>query len=95
MLGPEFDTPETYTRWNPQAFVKSWTTPQLTIHGGRDYRIPETHGIGAFTALQRQGVESKFLYFPFESHWVQNPVNSVEWHQQVLAWIDAHVQKAQ
>ena len=43
-----------YEQWNPSNFTNLWQTPQLVIHGGRDYRIPDTHGIGAFTALQRQ-----------------------------------------
>ena len=45
-------------------------------------------GPGAFTALQRRGVPSEFLYFPDENHWVLRPSNSVLWHDTVLAWMD-------
>jgi hypothetical protein len=40
-------------RFNPSKFVGQWKTPQLLIHGGRDYRLPETESIGAFHALQQ------------------------------------------
>ena len=53
-----------------------------------DFRIPETHAIAAFTALQRRGVPSRFLEFPDENHWVLKPQNSKLWHDEVFAWID-------
>ena len=48
-----------------------------------------------FTALQRKGIESKYLYFPNENHWVLKPQNSVEWHDTVNAWLKEHLQPAQ
>ena len=59
----------------------------LVIHGALDYRVPETQGLAAFTALQRQGIPSRFLYFPDENHWVLRPGNSIQWHEEVLAWL--------
>lgn len=40
-------------RFNPANYVHKWSTPQLLIHGSKDYRLPETEGIGAFHALQQ------------------------------------------
>ncbi|NNL68163.1 MAG: prolyl oligopeptidase family serine peptidase, partial [Myxococcales bacterium] len=73
---------------NPAAFVDRWTTPMLVIHGARDFRIPETQGLAAFTALQRQGIPSRYLRFPDENHWVLKPRNSLQWHREVLDWLD-------
>lgn len=39
-------------RYNPVEYVHNWGTPQLIIHGSKDYRLPETEGIGAFHVLQ-------------------------------------------
>ena len=91
--GTPWDKPEEFTKWSPSAFVKNWKTPTLVIHGGRDYRIPESHGIAAFTALQRRGIPSRFLEFPDENHWVLKPQNSKRWHDEVLAWIDRYTKK--
>ena len=79
--------PAGYERFNPFNHVKDWTKPMLIVHGGRDYRIPDSQGIGAFTLLQRKGIPSKFLYFPDENHWVLKPQNSVQWHDEVLGWL--------
>ncbi|MBS0431667.1 MAG: S9 family peptidase [Proteobacteria bacterium] len=86
--GTQFEHPENYEKFNPLNHVKDWRVPMLVIHGGRDYRIPDTQGLGAFTALQRRGIPSEFLYFPDESHWVQKPQNSVLWHDTVIGWLN-------
>ena len=61
------------------------------VHSQLDYRVVDTQGISAFTALQRLGVPSKLLYFPDENHWVLKPYNSIQWHDEVLAWLDQWV----
>jgi dipeptidyl aminopeptidase/acylaminoacyl peptidase len=89
--GPYFNNPEGYEKHNPALYVDRWETPMLVIHGELDYRVPVTQGIAAFTALQRRGVESRFLYFPDENHWVLKPHNSVHWHEQVNAWLHRYL----
>ena len=59
----------------------------LVIHSAKDYRIPVEQGIAVFTALQRRGIPSEFLYFPDENHWVLKPQNSLQWHDTVERWI--------
>jgi dipeptidyl aminopeptidase/acylaminoacyl peptidase len=86
--GTPWTNPQGYEKQNPVNFVKNWKTPMLLIHGGQDFRIVDTQGISSFTALQRLGVPSKFLYFPDEGHWVLKPANSVMWHETVLGWLD-------
>jgi len=61
------------------------------IHGQLDFRIPYTQGLAVFTALQRRGIESRFLFFPDENHWISKPANSLQWHDEVLHWLDAHL----
>jgi dipeptidyl aminopeptidase/acylaminoacyl peptidase len=92
--GPQYENPQAYEKFNPVDFVPKWHTPMLVIHGERDFRIPYSQGIAAFTALQRRGIESRLLVFPDENHWVLKPANSVQWYHEVLGWLDAHL-KAQ
>lgn len=81
---------ETYEKWSPSNYVQNWKTPTLVIHGGKDYRLTTCEGLATFTALQRQGVPSRFLYFPDENHWVLKPANSLRWHKEVLDWIEKY-----
>jgi dipeptidyl aminopeptidase/acylaminoacyl peptidase len=85
--GAQFDVPQNYEKFNPINHVKDWRVPMLVVHSGNDFRIPITQGLGAFTALQRQGIPSEFLTFPDENHWVLKPQNSVQWHETVNAWL--------
>jgi len=86
--GTEYTNPKGYAKDNPIDFVANWRTPILVIHGALDYRVPETQGIASFTAAQRLGIPSQFLYFPDENHWVLKPHNSVLWHETVLGWLN-------
>ncbi len=88
--GTPWDKPEGYAKHNPVDFVKNWKTPTLVIHGGNDFRVVDTQGMGTFTALQRKGVPSRFVHFPDENHWVLKPHNSRKWHEEVLGWLDRH-----
>ena len=80
-----------FEEYNPEYFAQNWNTPHLIIHGSKDYRIPITEGISAFTTLQIRGVESKFLHFPNENHWVLKPMNSIKWYFEVLGWLDKYL----
>ncbi len=86
--GPYWENPEGHEKHNPVLFVDQWKTPMLVIHGALDFRLPETQGLAAFTALQRRGIPSRLLYFPDENHWVLRPSNSLLWHETVLDWLD-------
>ncbi len=86
--GTPWDNPQGYTKHNPESLVKNWKTPILVVHGGKDFRVVETQGMGTFTTAQRKGIPSEFLYFPDENHWVLKPQNSILWHETVLGWLD-------
>ena len=83
-----YEDPAAFEKWNPVNYVAQWKTPQLVITGEKDFRIPYTQGLAAFTALQRRGIPSRLLVFPNENHWVLKPKNSRQWYGEVLGWMD-------
>ncbi|MCJ7420660.1 alpha/beta hydrolase family protein [Sphingomicrobium astaxanthinifaciens] len=88
MGGSYAEAAETYERWNPVNYVENWQTPMLVVLGLKDFRVPYTQGLGAFTALQERGIPSRLLVFPEENHWVLNGENSIRWHHEVHDWMD-------
>lgn len=82
-----FEDPQAFEKWNPVNHVAAWKTPQLVITGEKDFRIPYTQGLAAFTALQRRGIASRLVVFPDENHWVLKPKNSMQWYGEVLGWL--------
>ncbi|TVY89307.1 Dipeptidyl-peptidase [Lachnellula willkommii] len=81
---------ENYEKWDPAAHLKDWATPHLIIHNELDYRLPIAEGLAPFNVLQTKGIDSKFLTFPDENHWVLKPENSLVWHREVLGWINKY-----
>lgn len=83
-----YEDPAAFEKWNPVNFVDKWKTPMLVITGEKDFRIPYTQGLAAFTALQRREIPSRLLVNPNENHWVLKPKNSRQWYREVLGWMD-------
>jgi pre-mRNA-splicing helicase BRR2 len=89
--GPIWKRQSMYDKWDPSRFTGNWDTPMLVIHNELDYRLTIAEGLAAFNVLQMRGVESRFLSFPDENHWVLKPENSRVWHHQVINWINKFV----
>ena len=88
--GTPWKNRELYEKWSPHRYIHNAKTPMLIIHGANDFRVSEEQAFQLFTSLQRLGVESKFLYFPDEIHFVTKPQNSVLWWKTVFNWFEEH-----
>jgi dipeptidyl aminopeptidase/acylaminoacyl peptidase len=88
--GPPWENRELRRKWSPHLYIQNAKTPILITHGAMDFRVPEEQAFQSFTTLQRLGVESKFLYFPDESHWIQKPQNAKLWWNTIFEWFKQH-----
>lgn len=88
--GPSWERADLYREFSPNTYVGDWSKPMLVLHGSRDFRVPVEQGLGTFSALQRRGIESRFVHVPDENHWVLKPQNWVDWQQEILDWTAAH-----
>jgi len=86
--GTPYHNPELYDRFSPCRYAKNFVTPTMVVHGELDFRVPVAQGFAMFTALQRQGIPSRLLYFPDEGHFVSKPQNARLWWQQVYGWLN-------
>ncbi len=85
---------ESYEKFSPHrkaANLGKFKTPMLLIQNDLDFRCPVGQGHELFTSLKRQGVESRFVNFPDEGHWVLKPKNSQYWHNEVFFWLKKQV----
>jgi dipeptidyl aminopeptidase/acylaminoacyl peptidase len=89
--GPVYQNRALYEKWSPLNHVTDWKTPLLVVHSQLDYRVDLSEGYQAFTAAKRMGIDSKFLYFPDEGHWVLRPRNRRIWWGTVLDWLEVHL----
>lgn len=88
--GTAWDPASDYHKFNPAAHADKWQTPMLVIHGLKDYRVPYAQGLGAFTNLQRKGIDSRLVVFPDENHWILKPDNRVRWYNEVFQWLEKY-----
>ncbi len=92
--GLPWEKPGEYREFSPHTKAGNlgkYKVPMLLIQNDLDFRCPIGQGQELFSALQRQGVPSKFINFPDEGHWVLKPQNSKFWHQEVFAWLTKYV----
>jgi dipeptidyl aminopeptidase/acylaminoacyl peptidase len=80
-----------YTLWSPHLFIDPITTPMLVVPGDMDYRGRVGEALRLWTDLKRAGVESSYLYFPDEGHWILKPGNARVWYETVWAWLGKYV----
>jgi dipeptidyl aminopeptidase/acylaminoacyl peptidase len=73
---------------SPHKLVQNWDTPIMIIVGENDFRIPYPEGLQAFNVAQLQGVPSRLLVFPDETHFVTKPQNAVIWQREFFGWLD-------
>ena len=79
-----------FEQYSPERYVKNWKTPMIVIHGNTDYRVPLTEALSTFTALQMRNVDSEFLLFHEENHWVLKPENQIKWFDRVIKFFDKY-----
>jgi len=92
--GLPWEKPGKYAEFSPHKKAGNlgvYKTPMLVIHNDLDFRCPIGQGHELFSALQRQGVPSRFVNFPDEGHWVLKPANSRYWHKEVFDWLAKYV----
>jgi dipeptidyl aminopeptidase/acylaminoacyl peptidase len=86
-FGPYWEEPEIYNEISPHLYAAEFKTPSLVIHGQNDLRVPVGQAFSLFRALQRNGVESRLVYYPDENHWILTRENSLHWYGEFRDWI--------
>jgi acetyl esterase/lipase len=83
-----WEDPKLWEKFSPSSFTMNWKTPMLIIHSDNDFRCPINEGLAAYAVCRARGIESRFLNFPNENHFVLGRENSLKWYHTVLGWIN-------
>jgi dipeptidyl aminopeptidase/acylaminoacyl peptidase len=83
--------PVSYSKFSPHNYVNNWDTPILIISNEKDYRIPYSQGLEAYSAARLKKIPARFLSFPDEGHWVLKPQNSLMWQREFFGWLDKYL----
>jgi dipeptidyl aminopeptidase/acylaminoacyl peptidase len=89
--GTPWENPQALITQAPVMYAANFKTPMLIIHGGHDYRVPQSQAFAMFQVLQAEHVPSELLFFEEENHWVLKPADDIFWYHTVLDWLDQWV----
>jgi dipeptidyl aminopeptidase/acylaminoacyl peptidase len=95
-----FGEPAEHPDWYEQNSPHNGTvggTPQLVVHGNRDYRVPYSEALRLYWDLvsgwdgEPDTMPHRFLQFTNENHWILSPGNVEIWYDAVLGFCAQHV----
>lgn len=78
---------------SPHNYVQNWDTPIIISTGERDFRVPYTQSLEAFTAAQQMGVPSKLIVYPDETHFIAHAQEYILWFNEVTQFLDKYSKK--
>ena len=78
---------------SPHKLVDKWDTPILIFTGEKDFRIPYTQSLEAFTAARVRGIPARLVEFENEAHQVFKPQNALVWNREFFGWLDKYVKQ--
>jgi dipeptidyl aminopeptidase/acylaminoacyl peptidase len=89
----EGNNKEYYRKNSPHCFADNWDTPILISTGMKDFRVPYTQSLEAYTVAQVKGIPSELIVFPEQNHWVLKPQESILWFHEVFDFLDKYCKK--
>lgn len=89
-----WEDPAAYLRQSPIDRIGGARTPTLVVHSAQDHRCTVGQGEALYASLRAQGVETRLVRFPNESHGLSRggrPWHRVRRLQEYLDWFDRHL----
>ncbi len=78
---------------SPHRFADKWDTPILISTGEKDFRVPFTQSLEAFTVAQVKKIPSKLIVFPTQNHWILKLQEQIVWYKEVFDFLDKYCKK--
>jgi dipeptidyl aminopeptidase/acylaminoacyl peptidase len=89
--GMPWTNKEVYLTHSPIWYAENFKTPTMIIHGQYDFRVRTEQAEQMFTALQKAGVPSVYIWFPDEGHGVRKPVHRKLYYKLIFDWFDHYL----
>ncbi|MBX3042953.1 MAG: S9 family peptidase [Candidatus Kapabacteria bacterium] len=91
--GPYWDTKHRaqFEKFSPHNYVKNWDSPIFISTGMKDFRVPYTQSLEAFTAARAQGIPAEICIFPDENHFIGKPQEFIIWSDKLFKFLDKNL----
>jgi dipeptidyl aminopeptidase/acylaminoacyl peptidase len=84
---------EFYVKNCPSTYVDKWDTPIIITIGEKDFRVPYTQGLEAFTVAQIKRIPSKLLVYPEMNHFIGKTQEYIIWYNEVFDFFEKCLRK--
>jgi len=84
---------EFYVKNCPSTYADKWDTPIIITIGEKDFRVPYTQGLEAFTVAQIKRIPSKLLVYPEMNHFIGKTQEYIIWYNEVFDFFEKHLQR--
>lgn len=81
---------EKYRQQSPIDIAPSSRTPTLILANTGDPRVPITGSYKWYSALKDNGVPVRFVAYPIDDHWPQDPVQLRDMYGRWVTWVEEH-----
>jgi dipeptidyl aminopeptidase/acylaminoacyl peptidase len=78
---------------SPHRYADKWDTPILISTGEKDFRVPFTQSLEAFTVAQVKNIPSKLIIYPTQNHWILKLQEQIVWYKEVFDFLDKYCKK--
>ncbi len=85
--GAPWEGSSVWTEQSPHTYAKNFSTPILLTIGEKDYRVPISETIAAWTYFQRQNVPSRLVVFHDANHWIGSGHDAIRFWDEVHGWL--------
>ncbi len=89
--GPPWEKSPVWTEQSPHTYAGSFSTPILLTIGEKDFRVPLSETLAAWTYLQRNEVPGRLVVFHRANHWITNGHDAVRFWKEVHGWLERHL----
>ncbi|MEK7406339.1 MAG: S9 family peptidase [Acidobacteriota bacterium] len=89
--GKPWEVPQNYRKNSMIEDVNNIKTPMLFISGDTNPAIALYHNEFLYSALKKQGVDTRFLVYRGEGHNILRPENQRDVLMRILDWVDSHL----
>jgi dipeptidyl aminopeptidase/acylaminoacyl peptidase len=79
-----------YEKNSPHMYANNWDTPILISTGEKDFRVPYTQSLEAFTVAQVKGLPSEFIIYPKENHWILKVQEQALYYYEIFKFLDKY-----
>ena len=84
--GADYENPLWFERNDAMKNAGKYTIPTLISYGDLDFNVDKSQPISLFQALQRRGVKSRLLRFPYSSNELTSDEDIKVFYEQYLKW---------